>query len=92
MCVSTGSGNECTGINDGSKNSVLTTYLADAWNWGTEIFCGVEVSHIQTLGEGEGYLVHYALLDGRQVRSPMLWVRAVRLRREPEPFCKRDLI
>ena len=65
---------------------------ADAWTWGTEIFCEMEVSHVQTFGKGKGYLVHYALLDDRQVRSPMLWVRAVRLRREPEPLCKRDLI
>lgn len=33
---STMAGQDCTGVNDGSKNSVLMNYLADAWNWGAE--------------------------------------------------------
>ncbi|KAF9890820.1 hypothetical protein FE257_005391 [Aspergillus nanangensis] len=31
------SGHECTGLNDGSKNSTPTTYLTDAWNWGATV-------------------------------------------------------
>ncbi|KAL0568713.1 hypothetical protein V5O48_013266, partial [Marasmius crinis-equi] len=46
MHASTGSGQDCTGVNDGSKNSVLMNYLADAWNWGAEIFCECEVSDL----------------------------------------------
>ena len=30
-------GNDCTGLNDGSKSSTLVNYLADAWNWGAEM-------------------------------------------------------
>ncbi|KAJ5133283.1 Glucose-methanol-choline oxidoreductase C-terminal [Penicillium atrosanguineum] len=47
MQANTGSGHESTGLNDGSKNSVATTYLADAWNWGAEIFCGCEVRFVE---------------------------------------------
>lgn len=37
MKASTLSGQDCTGVNDGSKNSVLMNYLPDAWNWGAEM-------------------------------------------------------
>jgi hypothetical protein len=30
-------GQDCTGVNDGSKTTVLVTYLSDAWNWGAEL-------------------------------------------------------
>ncbi|KAL4963269.1 uncharacterized protein BDV14DRAFT_202097 [Aspergillus stella-maris] len=56
-----GSGNECTGLNDGSKNSIPVTYLVDAWNWGAEIFTGCQVRYVEENdGEGEGYVVHFA--------------------------------
>ncbi|KAL0580463.1 hypothetical protein V5O48_001533 [Marasmius crinis-equi] len=42
MKASTGSGQDSTGINDDSKNSVLMNYLPDAWNWDAEIFCECE--------------------------------------------------
>ncbi|KAJ4992841.1 glucose-methanol-choline oxidoreductase [Stagonosporopsis vannaccii] len=76
MKRSTGSGNECTGVNDGSKNSVLTTYLADAWTWGAEIFCGVEVTHLRKLDDDEGYVVYYNLIDDQLERKRLMWVRA----------------
>jgi hypothetical protein len=37
MKASTLTGQDSTGINDGSKNSTLVNYVADAWNWGTEM-------------------------------------------------------
>jgi len=37
MKKSTLSGQDSTGVNDGSKSSTLVTYLADAWNWGAEM-------------------------------------------------------
>jgi hypothetical protein len=83
MKMSTGSGQDCTGINDRSKNSVLVTYLADAWNWGTEIFCSCEVRYIEEDRERGGYIVFFAWLgNGRErfeddVMSKLMWVRAV---------------
>jgi hypothetical protein len=35
---STLSGQDCTGVNDGSKNSTLMNYLPDAWNRGAEMY------------------------------------------------------
>lgn len=74
-------GHECTGLNDGSKNSVATTYLADAWNWGTEIFCGCEVRFVEK--SDDGYVVHFCWHgNGRtvfehQFREQLFWVKAV---------------
>jgi hypothetical protein len=78
-----GSGHECTGLNDGSKNTVATSYLADAWNWGTEIFCGCEVRFVEKM-EGGGYIVFFAWHgSGRSVftnhfKEQLFWVKAVR--------------
>ncbi|KAF2477526.1 FAD/NAD(P)-binding domain-containing protein [Lindgomyces ingoldianus] len=82
---STCTGQDCTGINDGSKNSVLMNYLPDAWNWGAEIFCGCEVRHIRKDSESGGYLVFYAWHgDGREsfkdtFYDQLMWVRAKEL-------------
>ena len=38
MQASTLTGMDTTGVNDGSKNSTLVTYVADAWNWGAEMY------------------------------------------------------
>ena len=38
MKKSTLTGMDSTGVNDGSKSSTLVTYLADAWNWGAEMY------------------------------------------------------
>jgi hypothetical protein len=35
---STLTGQDATGINDGSKNSTLMNYLPDAWNHGAEMY------------------------------------------------------
>jgi hypothetical protein len=37
MQASTLTGQDCTGVNDGSKSTTLVTYLSDAWNWGAEM-------------------------------------------------------
>ena len=34
MSASALTGQDTTGLNDGSKTTTLVTYLADAWNWG----------------------------------------------------------
>jgi len=83
MHASTGSGQDCTGVNDGSKNSVLMNYLADAWNWGAEIFCECEVRYVKRDPSGKGYIVFYAWHgDGREhfedsFYNELMWVRAV---------------
>ncbi|KAJ7669030.1 hypothetical protein B0H17DRAFT_1247859 [Mycena rosella] len=85
MKASTGSGQDCTGVNDGSKNSVLMNYLPDAWNWGAEIFCECEVRYIHENRTGGGYIVFYAWHgDGRKAFSDnfyngLMWVRAKEL-------------
>ncbi|KAL4894560.1 FAD/NAD(P)-binding domain-containing protein [Aspergillus ambiguus] len=75
-------GHECTGLNDGSKNSLTVTYLSDAWNWGAEIFCGCEVRYIEKATDGKGYIVYFSWhCKGRAVfedefKSQLFWVRA----------------
>ncbi|KAJ5666351.1 Glucose-methanol-choline oxidoreductase C-terminal, partial [Penicillium maclennaniae] len=82
MQANTGSGHETTGLNDGSKNSVATTYLADAWNWGAEIFCGCEVRFVKKNPDEDGYIVHFAWHgSGRSVfknffKEQLFWVKA----------------
>jgi hypothetical protein len=83
MKASTGSGQDSTGVNDGSKHSVLMNYLPDAWNWGAEIFCECEVRYIRKDPRGQGYIVFFAWHeDGRDefkddFYNQLLWVRAV---------------
>jgi hypothetical protein len=85
MKASTGSGNDTTGINDGSKNSVLMNYIPDAWNWGAEIFCECEVRYIKKDSHGDGFLVFYEWHgDGREgfgeiLHEQLMWVRAKEL-------------
>ncbi|KAL3490041.1 hypothetical protein BJX62DRAFT_238495 [Aspergillus germanicus] len=76
-----GSGHEPTGLNDGSKNSVAVTYLADAWNWGAEIFCGCEVRYVEEAAYGRGYIVYFVWHDrGRgafsEMETQLFWVKA----------------
>ncbi|KAL3470296.1 FAD/NAD(P)-binding domain-containing protein [Aspergillus californicus] len=77
-----GTGHESTGSNDGSKNSVPVTYLADAWNWGAEIFCGCQVRYVEKETTGEGYIVHFSWhAKGRGTfdegfRTQLFWVKA----------------
>jgi hypothetical protein len=90
MKASTGSGQDCTGVNDGSKNTVLVTYLADAWNWGADMFCECRVQYIEEDRVQGGYLVFFAWLGGKRdafedtVVEQLMWVRAVSY---PTPLC-----
>ncbi|KAF2019480.1 FAD/NAD(P)-binding domain-containing protein [Aaosphaeria arxii CBS 175.79] len=74
MKASTGSGQDCTGVNDGSKNSVLMTYIADAWNWGAEIFCECDVKYVKKDPSGHGYIVYYEAVDEGGIKTSR-WVR-----------------
>jgi hypothetical protein len=76
MRGSTGSGNECTGVNDGSKNSVLVTYLADAWARGAELFCGIDVKIVKETQQKKGYIVFYNISNGKG-GNMIKWVIAV---------------
>lgn len=61
MSASTLTGLDSTGLNDGSKTTTLVTYLADAWNWGAEMFCKCEVRYIEKVqDERGGYLIYFA--------------------------------
>ncbi|KKF94954.1 GMC oxidoreductase [Ceratocystis platani] len=83
MRSSTLSGEDITGINDGSKNTTLVTYVADAWNWGAEIFCECEVRYVlECTGPEGGYIVYYSWGDlGRThfhdvFKGDLMWVHA----------------
>ncbi|CEJ56572.1 hypothetical protein PMG11_02774 [Penicillium brasilianum] len=82
MQANRGTGHESTGLNDGSKNSVAVTYLADAWNWGAEIFCGCEVQYVEKSADDMGYTVHFSWHgSGRSVfkddfKEQLFWVKA----------------
>ncbi|CAK7201000.1 hypothetical protein SEUCBS139899_003701 [Sporothrix eucalyptigena] len=60
MSASSLTGQDCTGINDGSKTTTLVTYLADAWNWDAEMFCECEVRYIEKDERRGGYRVFFA--------------------------------
>ncbi|KAL7961890.1 hypothetical protein V8C34DRAFT_243312 [Trichoderma compactum] len=61
MSASTLTGQDSTGLNDGSKTTTLVTYLADAWNWGADMFCKCEVRYIEKVqDERGGYLIYFA--------------------------------
>lgn len=61
MSPSTLTGQDCTGVNDGSKTTTLVTYLADAWNWGAEMFCECEVRYIEKVTDSRGgYRIYFA--------------------------------
>ncbi|KAK7532801.1 uncharacterized protein J3D65DRAFT_557668 [Phyllosticta citribraziliensis] len=82
MKASTGSGQDCSGVNDGSKNSVLMNYIPDAWNWGAEMFCECEVRHVRR--DERGYIVFFAWHGERgkfrdEFYSELMWVRAKEL-------------
>ncbi|KAK0642795.1 hypothetical protein DIS24_g8645 [Lasiodiplodia hormozganensis] len=85
MKASTCSGQDCTGVNDGSKNSVLMNYIPDAWNWGAEMFCECEVRYISRDPKGDGYIIFFAWHGaGREkfednFHRSLMWVRAKEL-------------
>ncbi|RIA97715.1 hypothetical protein C1645_686627 [Glomus cerebriforme] len=65
QCASTLTGNDTTGINDGSKNSIIMNYIPDAWNHGCEIFCECEVKSIKKCKKSGKYIVFYEWLDDK---------------------------
>jgi cholesterol oxidase len=67
---STCSGDDATGINDGSKNSTLMNYIPDAFNHGAEIFCESAVQRIEKRADGK-FIVHFLwLAECRQAFKP----------------------
>jgi hypothetical protein len=87
MSPSALTGQDCTGVNDGSKTTTLVTYLADAWNWGAEMFCECEVRYIEKAkdqdgNDREGYIIYFAW-HGRNrghfkgnLHGDLMWVHA----------------
>ncbi|EFX05792.1 glucose-methanol-choline oxidoreductase [Grosmannia clavigera kw1407] len=83
MTASSLTGQDCTGLNDGSKTTTLVTYLADAWNWGAEMFCECEVRYVEKVtDERGGYRVYFAWHGRNRGRfkadmySDLMWVYA----------------
>ncbi|KAL7922808.1 hypothetical protein ACQKWADRAFT_291486 [Trichoderma austrokoningii] len=84
MSATTLAGQEITGVNDGSKTSTLVTYVADAWNWGADMFCKCEVRYIEKVQDDRGgYLIYFACHGkgrGRfaagNVYGDLMWVLA----------------
>lgn len=83
MAPSSLTGQDVTGVNDGSKTTTLVTYLADAWNWGAEMFCGCEVRYVQECkGPEGGYNVFFSWHGrkrdkfGERFRGDLMWVHA----------------
>ncbi|CAG8539541.1 4875_t:CDS:10 [Dentiscutata erythropus] len=60
---STLTGNDTTGVNDGSKNSVIMNYIPDAWNHGCEVFCEICVQRIKKDKETGKWIIFYKWLD-----------------------------
>ncbi|KAH7033450.1 glucose-methanol-choline oxidoreductase [Microdochium trichocladiopsis] len=82
MSASALTGQDATGLNDGSKNTTLVTYLADAWNWGAELFCESEVRYVHEAPDREGYIVYFAWHGRNRGHFPanlhgdLMWVHA----------------
>lgn len=82
MSPSALTGQDTTGVNDGSKNSTLVTYVADAWNWGAEMFCECEVRYIEKAKDREGYIIYYAWHGQNRghfkanLHGDLMWVHA----------------
>ncbi|KAI0490889.1 glucose-methanol-choline oxidoreductase [Xylaria cf. heliscus] len=82
MSASASTGQDATGLNDGSKTTTLVTYLADAWNWGADMFCESEVRYITKSPNGDGYLVYFAWHGGNRghfkanLHDDLMWIHA----------------
>lgn len=85
MRASTLTGQDTTGLNDGSKSTTLVNYLSDAWNWGAEMFCECEVRYVTKASDREGYLIHFAWHGGKRANftdlfyEDLMWVHAKEL-------------
>ncbi|CAG8620179.1 2848_t:CDS:10 [Ambispora leptoticha] len=60
--ASTLTGNDVTGVNDGSKNSTLMNYIPDAWNHGAHIFCEIDVKRVKQNKKNGKWTVFYEWL------------------------------
>ncbi|KAJ2904834.1 putative cholesterol oxidase protein [Zalerion maritima] len=75
-------GQDCTGVNDGSKNTTLVTYVADAWNWGAEMFCECEVRYVEKAVGRDGWIIYYAWHGQNRahfkanLHGDLMWVHA----------------
>lgn len=83
MVPSALTGQDATGVNDGSKTTTLVTYLADAWNWGAEMFCECEVRYIEKCSTKRGGYNVYFAWHGRNrghfkanLHGDLMWVHA----------------
>lgn len=83
MSASGLTGQDVTGVNDGSKTTTLVTYLADAWNWGAEMFCECEVRYIDECKDSRGGYIIYFAWHGRNrghfkanLHGDLMWVHA----------------
>lgn len=84
MAASTLTGQDATGVNDGPKTTTLFMYLADAWRWGADMFCGCEARHVERAPAGHGgYIVYFAWhgrgrgrFGGDAVLRDLIWVHA----------------
>jgi hypothetical protein len=82
MQASALTGQDATGLNDGSKSTTLVNYLSDAWNWGAEMFCECEVRYIKKAPSGEGYIVYFAWHGSKRgafknyLYEDLMWVHA----------------
>ncbi|KAI3323042.1 FAD/NAD(P)-binding domain-containing protein [Xylariaceae sp. AK1471] len=82
MSASACTGQDPTGLNDGSKTTTLVTYLADAWNWDADMFCESEVRYITEAPNGDGYIVYFAWHGGNRghfkanLHDDLMWVHA----------------
>lgn len=83
MSPSALTGQDVTGVNDGSKTTTLVTYLADAWNWGAEMFCECEVRYIEKVKDSRGGYIVYFAWHGRNrghfkgnLHGDLMWVHA----------------
>ncbi|KAG8408450.1 hypothetical protein J3458_019485 [Metarhizium acridum] len=83
MLPSTLTGQDTTGVNDNSKTTTLVTYLADAWNWGAQMFCQCQVRYIEKVTDDRGgYIVYFAWHGHKRGRfkdrlhEDLLWVHA----------------
>ncbi|OLN81041.1 Cholesterol oxidase 1 [Colletotrichum chlorophyti] len=85
MKASTLTGQDTTGLNDGSKSTTLVNYLSDAWNWGAEMFCQCEVRYVTEAKGRGGYIIHFAWHGGKRGNfkdlfyEDLMWVHAKEL-------------
>lgn len=85
MKASSLTGQDTTGLNDGSKSTTLVNYLSDAWNWGAEMFCQCEVRYVTEAPDRDGYIVYFAWHGGKRANfqdifyEDLMWVHAKEL-------------